>query len=563
MPARLSQLFALLALGATAAFALHVRGWVDVHEVRHWLHFFAGGSLFLCLFAAALQPRRDEAAAPKWADAALFAALLFGVAAAVLAVHGLTFNMLQRLFGESAELPAIELSGAFSIAGLIAALAAWRLARPDPHQPAVAILLSVLLVTWCGLLWPAPGGDYAASAFGAARVETPWWRWIVLVCGAYAVIIFAAAVLHERAIRRTQFAAWPDRIELLLEPVPKWPEFYSAAAVLAATVLLLGTLQIVRGGPPHRGLAIANVAGALLAAVGCFYLAHRRWSANLFGLGAGLITLAAAALATLFIPPRPAATFSVRTPVLLNAVLFGLLFMSFLWFWLARFWKQQLFDGVAWTTAGRAIPYAWRAGFLTAALATLVAYQMVFWPNWPSVLAPDNSPARWIFGLLLLALLTRVTAANAVRANSATLATLSVAAACAIPLFALIRTDNAALRGWVTQYLPIVLAVAALPILAVAEALAETRHRVFGPPLWFLALLILPGLALAGILSSSRAPAEWLRPLTLAAVGGLYGVAGGREGRRAFLLLAAVLLLVAAYMLSRIYVAAVPRGDGL
>ncbi|MFO0973392.1 MAG: hypothetical protein U1A27_08155 [Phycisphaerae bacterium] len=547
MRARASHLLLIVAVSAGLAGAAQSRGWLDLTELRHVMHLSAGLGLLWALAAAVRGNMDTPAPRATFADSALCAALGAGVTAIVIAAHALTFALLYRLASDEPAGASLRLSGALAMVALLAAIGAWRVARPEAHQPVALLLVAALLLAWVSLALPAE----AERLWPAARpraLDAPW-RWMVLLFATQAWLVLGATGLHERAVRKREQSAWPDRLALLVDPRPNWAEFHEAVAVLAAGVLLLGTYQLVRGEPPRKIDGLLNSAAALGAGAGCFLLAHRRWSANLFGLGLALVTLGTATLPTLLVSSRPAESYAIRAPALLNAALFGLTFMAFVWFWLSRFWGQQLHEGAAWTTAGRAIPHAWRGGFLITALATLVSYQMVFWPSWPNVVAPDNQPLRWLAGLAGLGLLTVVAGQAATRANSTTLAALAVAVACAVPLFAWVRWHASPLRGWMGQHAALLLAVAALPMLGLSHVAVTTRWRVFSPPLWLLAMLVLPAGAMLALLSPDRAASAWIRPLVLAAVGGLYAIAGGRQQRRLLLALAAVLLLSAAFLL--------------
>jgi hypothetical protein len=287
--------------------------------------------------------------------------------------------------------------------------------------------------------------------------------------------------------------------------------------------------------------------------VTCMYMTYRRWSGNSAGLGISLLTLAAAAVACALTPvfSRAAVTaeYAVRLPILCNAMLYALALMVVLWSWLARFWKQQLLHGAAWTTTGQMIPTTLRASYLLTGVAVLIAYQMALWPERMLAGAEDNSVGRIIAGGGALGLLTLISIRNARRLGSspwaALAATLSVALAAALVLFIFWRLPVSADRGWVRQYSAIVLSAAAAPILIVAESLPRTGWRSFGPPLWWLAMLVLPAAALMGLLGPERQPAEWVRPATFTVLGALYLFAGRREHRWAMLVLGSVLIVLA------------------
>ncbi len=537
--------------------ALRAAGAMDLRLLAHL-------AAALCVVWSAvgiftLRPTHKEEETRGFAASALAGALVFGVLAAVIVVYGLTFVVLYRLFAPQAPIVFDARAGTLDLALLLLAVGLWAQRTRESHQPAILLLLVALLATSAAMLVRPAAGSLGADATGRST-PVGWWQWLALLSGSYGLIVLAAYVLCERYHRRRQIAAWPDRLANLVMSPPRWEGFFEAVAVIATGVLLLGTYAIVRGGPPGIGLGIVLMAAAAAAGAGCLALCQRVWNANLFGLGAALMTLTAATLCTLLVPDRPGASAAVRLPIVHNAALFGLVFMTFLWFWLSRFWRQQLLDGQPWTAAGRAIPYARRSGFLVAALTALISYQIALWPMLPSVVAPDAATHRWVLGLSAIGLLSLVLAWDARHSRSTAVAALCIASVGAAIAFAFARWPDPVLRGRLIQYFPIVAAATALPLLAIAEMLPSTeRWRCFAPPLWIVALLLLPAWSLLTLVAAPRQPAAWLTPMSLAAVGGVYALAGSREGRRAFLALSVVLLLAAAFNLSRLYAAAGAR----
>jgi hypothetical protein len=285
-------------------------------------------------------------------------------------------------------------------------------------------------------------------------------------------------------------------------------------------------------------------------------MTYRRWSGNTAGLGSALVTLAivamASAIAAPFYSASPWAEYVSRVPVLLNALLFPLWVAIGLWNWLSRLWDQQLLNGVPWTTAGRMIPIVRRTAFLLAAIAVLIAFQMALWPTRPIAVVPDNTTWRWICGIGAIALLLLQSIREARRRDSSAMATIAMAFFIAAAVFVFVRLHPSHQRGWLIQYDCVVLSAVALPILLAAELLQKSSWRAFSTPLWFLALLILPLRAMLELLSPVRLPAEWVRPTTLAILAVVYGLAGRREHRRAFLVLGAVVLLAAVLELFRL-----------
>jgi len=509
-------------------------------------------------------PAAPSATSPTvFSDTALKAALTFGTLTCVIIVYGLTYIILQRLLGPPEALSPVATpvwrAGLVALLSLFTAAIVFCTIRRESHQPAIVFMLAVLIGVWLTLAIPSPAGTLVpvARQLGSARIE--WWLWLAGLHATQGVLVLGALGLFER-VRRRRLAHWPVHLERLIEGPPRWEGFTEAVSVVSASVLILSVMQIIRGAPPSRWLVLADAMSSLAAAAACFTLCERRWNANLFGLGAALTAAVCATAPLLALSPHAPGGLSARLPVVQTAALFGLAFAAFLWLWLSRFWQQQLLNGEPWTTAGRGIPYARRTGFLVAALAVLIAYQIALWPTHPTVVAPDNSAPRWVAGLAAIGLLCLVTTRDARLSSSRAMAALTLAALGAAFLFALARWPDSVARGRLIQYMPIVASVAALPLLALAETIPESsRWRSFAPPLWFVALLVLPAAALLAVAFTRRLPTEWITPLTLATVGGVYALAGSREGRRPFLALSVVLLLAAAFNLSRLYGATLIR----
>ncbi|GMU81928.1 MAG: hypothetical protein AMXMBFR47_17990 [Planctomycetota bacterium] len=119
-------------------------------------------------------------------------------------------------------------------------------------------------------------------------------------------------------------------------------------AWILAAVLAVGVLE--------GGVSILSVIALACGAVGLLSYGHLAVSP---ATGEAGLTLAAATLAAVVILIAGPAALPAAT------ALAGLWMM-----WLARFWHQQLLDGLPWTTAGRLIPTARRVG-ATAAFVML------------------------------------------------------------------------------------------------------------------------------------------------------------------------------------------------
>lgn len=524
--------------------------------------------------------RREANSGARSSETFLAWSLVTGIATVVLVVYFLIFEVWDRLLNPDQVFQRLAGGGLWDVAALLVATGLWTLSGRRPEQPVILLTLSALFVCWTSQLIPAGLG----AERGPLRSVMPdflpvWWTWTVHLQVGLATLLLLSAILQEFPYRRRLASAWPDHLEDLISPYSRWPAFVQAEGVLAAVVLVLGVYHVVStvGGRPVPGAF--GFAALLTSGTTCLFLANRRWSVLTAELGIALLTVATVTLFTLpaawligDVEVDPAVPhgqeYVTRIPILFNAALFGLGAALALWHWLARFWEQQLAeDGSPWTTAGRMIPSLRFAAFLITALAVLVAFRMALWPKSAASVNADNTAGRLVAGVASLLFLAAVTAQVARRTKSAAYASLAIAFVAACTFFAFIRSPSSPERGWLTQHLAVVLAVSALPILALAETARDGPWRGFAAPLWFLALLFMPAYALWLVVPSERLPsslsvffppdrppAEWLRPLTLAVLGAVYGLAAGREGRRAFLVLAAALLLGSLASLYRTYV---------
>ncbi len=446
---------------------------------------------------------------------------------------------------------------AYVFAGLAAAVMIWRIRGAAPQQPAVMLAWAALLVWWTSLLIPAAAladdiPDYARLSF-----QPGWWTWDFHLQIGLTILLVSAAIIQDRAYRRRRHLAWPDNLDDLLLPYSRWSAYIQIEAFLAAIVLVLGVFHIVRSGGAGPLMPVVSGASAIAAGVACLYMTFRRWSSNTSGLGLSLISLGivtfACAISTWFIDSSERTSYAQRMPVLFNATLFGIAVMIWLWRWLAEVWDQQLLDGAAWTTTGRMIPHARRTAFYLAAIGILVAYQMALWPERALTSDRDDSAWRVVFGMIAILTLSAQCAIAARKRGWVGWAAFAVIFAVGAGAFLFVRLPASSVRGWLVQHEPIVLGVLAVPILLLAESLPKTAWRAFAGPLWFLALLFFPMKALIGLLPGATLSAAWIRPTALAILAIVYFMAGGREHRRAFLVLGAVLLLASCGYAYRLY----------
>jgi hypothetical protein len=513
------------------------------------------------------RPDRNSSRPLPVATRTFFAwSLTCGTVAVALVMQALIRVTGLRLLDPDAAIQRLSSEGLMDLLAVILAALFWTATASRPRQPVILLLLAALTIWWTGLMVPTAADSAApivlrtpAQSDSWHGVWPAWWSWTFHLQIGLAAVLIAAGVMQECRYRRRRNRAWPDRLDDLLEPYPRWPAYVQAESMIAAAVLILGVYQIVS---PHRGawqLSFANFAVSLTAGLTCLFNTYRRWSGNTAGLGIALTTLGLVAFACLvasfFVPQDVTAEYARRIPVLDNAVLFALAVAIAHWSWLTRFWQQQLLDGRPWTTTGRMIPFAARAAFLLSGLAALVAFRMALWPRQIQVNVEDNSASRMAAGLLAILLLSLISARKARRQDSWAEATLAVAFLIAALSFAFVRVPPAQRQawGWLIQYEPVVLGALCLPVVVAAEALYRTKWRSFSTPLWLLALLIVPMRALILLLPSNRLPAEWVRPMALAILGALYSFSGSRENRRAILVLGAVLLVAAVTTFYRSY----------
>lgn len=295
--------------------------------------------------------------------------------------------------------------------------------------------MAVLGVVWVSLRVPVylrtPQGVYARSA------------WALVLSGGLAGVL-CGFVIVQGVLRRWQRARWlrtdPGR---LLEAAPHWPGFRASCAAIGLVLVLLVCYHLVLGSDAepvgHRLAALAMTCITAGSAAALLVLLGRGWSVNLADIGMGLVCVAACCAALTVLPGKPTAL-PQRFPLILNALLFGLALMTWLWNWLSCVWRQQLDAGVAWTTAGEMITPATRMAFLAGAVGLAVASMMIVWPRLPMVAAMDHSIGRLVGGVAGHLLLLWAALWGARRAGQARFIGLAVLAVISLVAFVYVRT---------------------------------------------------------------------------------------------------------------------------
>jgi hypothetical protein len=300
-------------------------------------------------------------------------------------------------------------------------------ARHSLAQPALGHVLTALTVFWYALSrirtrrQPFASSDgQNAAADEIAREPSRLWAYAALVCGL--AVLVANLVTPERLTTAAWSAGATDLAALLALSVLAWVSHASPSAAYPLTTLLVCLFVLL---VPSQGLeAHANLAGvamngiSLLVLVMVVGVALLRWwrrrrlwlqdphhlvelsppSSTLFvslvgvsllvGMAGVLLREAAFTPTAVLLAALTCLTIGhLRTwlavgeiGLILVAVgivtasmawlvpgwsgaLFGLGLSGMYLLWLARFWDQQLNDGVPWTTAGRLIPIARRLAY--------------------------------------------------------------------------------------------------------------------------------------------------------------------------------------------------------
>lgn len=252
--------------------------------------------------------------------------------------------------------------------------------------------IAVLGVTWCCAL-PAMfhvSSRYGLQATGAALL------WLVAISAICVIAVIAARLLDLRRCDTAQGCDTGRR-----DAPPPWPGLHATCGILTVMVIMLVSYHLA---VPVGVVSLAHWAtffvvavAAALAASADFVLVSRAWSTALADAGIGLVSLAIASIAVMFVPTEPR-SMADRYPMVFSALVVGLSAATFLWAYLAGVWMVRRSKGEA-STAVRLIPHAKRAAFLNAVAGLGVATLLALWPRLPSIAVTDDTLSSMATGV--------------------------------------------------------------------------------------------------------------------------------------------------------------------
>lgn len=510
-----------LAIGGAALNRL----WSDPASLWALTHVAAGLSLGWVLVCIGSRRHLSRIAGGHDADAVMrFFALACGMVATIIVLYVAVFESMFRVFAlgnagwrpfqsfgyalaplRPMSVPAYAFAdlGAVIAAGLIAL----RLTRERSLGTAV-FWLAILASLWAALLGPAVRQRMLAGR--PVPLPAPW-PIPFMVCGAAAIGLFVA--VHHVQVMRRRRRAWPGNLEALLRPPPFWPGFVVSAGVVAVAILVLGCLFVTSPG---------TMVAAFVAAIALFFVVYHEWHPNLAETAMALLTLAVVAASMIGVSHESRLT--ADYPAILRRVLVSAAVMVFFWHWLSLFWRQQLDDGLAWTTSGRMIPISLRCGFMVAAIGTYIAFQLAAWPAVGVPPDADASRHSWAYGLIAIAMLVLALLFAASKCRKITLAWLSLLVVFAAVVFMHYRSRGGAAHLWASRHGPLLLAATA-PLVALMPRLLR-----IGPtspyrevlPVASISVVPIGALLLLFAAEYSELAGRWITPTTVGLVAAWY-----------------------------------------
>ncbi len=515
-------------------------------EFLQWATHGAAGLCLAWMVLTAAVGRLPVRIAGRWnmADVAQFVSLAAGMTAVLLLTYLATVEVVFRVFylaGSSslgASLPptVMAVRNAMSPNSALADLAAIGIAagigtRRSRETPLVALLLwlTTFAALWVGLRI-APVRATSRPDGTPAIATSAAWVGVSLFCASVglAAFVLGRRVLHGSRRRR----AWPDGLNGLLAAPTAWPGFPMSAGIIAVMILAAGCLTLGQAW---------TFAAAAIAAAAMLLLAESDWSEGTAEAGMALATLAVAAL--MLVGTSAIGAGLNDYPVLFRRVLVALGIMTWLWYWLARVWEQQLHAGRAWTTTGRMIPLARHVGFIVAGIGVFMAIHLAVWPKMPLVTDADRSHGRFAGGLLALSFFAVSLIWTSTRYRRPMLGWLSIFAVGALLVFVHLRTLGSGANLWISRRAPLLLACAAPITAGLARLLRLTPANPYADILPACGVMLLPFATLVSlhVMHDSELAGRWVVAAALGVLAGWYAILSRVPGLRSLVWIALLL----------------------
>lgn len=470
-------------------------------------------------------------------------ALATGLGATITMVYFVVIEGLHRtLFFDFAATPRLELwRGGFLNLALVAGaiLIAWSHHRGGPLVTAMFWVLA-LACSWASLRFPS----VERVVFGGAGMVVAT-RWPVYLMASLSAVVALFVVAGGWASRKQRARAWPADLDRLTVAHVDWPGFRYSAGIVGAVILILGCIYVTS---PGAGFS------SLVAGVCLLVLAGRSWNENLADAGMALITLAVVAGVMQVLPMPADVTPSGRWAELINRALMGLAIMTFIWYWLAEVWIQQLDNGRAWTTTGLMVRTARRVGYLVGATGVLVAASLAIWPARPTISDRDVSLWRWCMGLSGHGLLFGALFFATRRTRRPTAAWLALMTLASTVAFVLTRSTGARFVEVWTRLWPLLLTIISTALIIMTSWAAQRgRARPFLESVYLTGAFFAPLIAILGVLMTPpQLRPAWLPAVTFASLVVTYLLAAYGPGPRTFIAVAALCAVMSLWGLREI-----------
>jgi hypothetical protein len=297
----------------------------------------------------------------------------------------------------------------------------------------------------CALLWAAVlavsgfvWGAADASAVAMGNTVGQLTIWIASI--GFILVFFIAAegfVEHRGAWRKLRHS--PHKIG---EHTLVWVGLDDSCTALGLLLLIavFGQLSMALkcGWASERLVSLILGVSSVVTGIALLRLVTRRWRIALADIGLGLMSVGIATLLLMLLPASPV-SLEARIPARFNTIVIGLTVMIWVWHWLYGVWKQQLDDGVSWTTTGHLRSRLPRIIVAHAIVCLVAAGMMAGWPRLRLIGGHDATFLRIGFGVIghLFLILTLIMLAR--RWRHAPLGVLAGVASLSLCAFLVIR----------------------------------------------------------------------------------------------------------------------------